>query len=123
MERLRRILKVIVKRGNEYLPLLIALPIWWFSGLLTRMIDPTAGVDDAGLFQALIFGIVLYFAACAFSWLAMRIVFPIIGRFVDDKMGHIFSEGTDKKHQLWFALALFGIYFFGAIIIFASVVQ
>ncbi len=118
----KKILTFLLKRCNEYLPLLIALPIWWFSGSVTRLIDPTAAVDDAGLFQALVFGIVLYFAACAFSWMAMRIVFPVIGKFVDDYIGTVFINKADNQQKLWFALVLFGIYFIGAIIIFSSVV-
>ena len=120
--KIKRAFALIFKRWNEYLPLLIALPTWWFSSYVTRLIDPTAAVDDAGLFQALVFGLVLYFAACAFSFMAMRVVFPVLGRFVDDYMGSVFINKIDDTNRIWTALVLFAIYFFGAIIIFASVI-
>ncbi len=121
-QKKRNILIKLLRRFNEYLPLLIALPVWWFSGRVTRMIDPTAGVDDAGLFQALVFGLVLYFAACAFSWMAMRIVFPTITRFVDNYIASVFVTKLRDHQRVWVALALFAIYFFGAIMIFSSVI-
>jgi hypothetical protein len=121
-KKIRHILKSIFTRWNEYLPFAIALPAWWFSSYLTRLIDPTAGVDDAGLFQALTFGLVLYFAACAFSFMAMRIVFPVIGKFIDDYLGSVFITKIPNETKTYVALILFAVYFFGAIIIFSSVI-
>ena len=109
------------KHWNEYIPFVVALIAWAFSGSILRMIDPTAGVDDAGLFQALVFGLVMYFAATAFSWVALRIVFPRIGLFVDDYLGQLFSVQTNNQFRMWFSLALFAVYFFGAVIILTSV--
>lgn len=120
-QKLKSLLGVVTKRWNEYLPFLVALPAWWFSSKITRLIDPTAAVDDAGLFQALIFGVVLYFGACAFSWAAMRTVFPIIGKWVDDMMGVTFTA-VKRETQLMVAVVMFAIYFIGAVVIFASVV-
>jgi uncharacterized membrane protein len=111
----------ILKRWNEYVPFIVALIAWAFSGTVLRWIDPTAGVDDAGLFQALIFGLVMYFAATAFSWVALRIVFPRISKFVDDYLGDLFSVQANNQFRLWFSLALFAVYFFGAVIILTSV--
>lgn len=122
MPKIKRILYHILKRWNEYLPFVLALPAWWFSSYFTRLIDPTAAVDDAGLFQALIFGVVLYFAACAFSFAAMRIVFPVIGKFIDDYLGSVFITKVSNTTKVYTALILFAVYFFGAIIIFSSVI-
>jgi uncharacterized membrane protein len=117
----RKSWKSIRKHWNEYIPFVVALIVWAFSGTILRMIDPTAGVDDAGLFQALVFGLVMYFAATAFSWVALRIVFPNIGKFVDDYLGQIFSVHTNNTFRLWFSLAMFAVYFFGAVIVLTSV--
>lgn len=118
---LKRSWSVIRKRWNEYVPFLAALVAWALSGPVLRMIDPTAGVDDAGLFQALLFGLVIYYAATAFSWVALRIIFPEIGRFVDNYLGQLFSVHTNNTFRLWYSLALFAVYFWGAVIIFTSV--
>ncbi|MGQ1889134.1 hypothetical protein ACT29H_01700 [Thermophagus sp. OGC60D27] len=118
---LKRSWSVIRKRWNEYVPFLAALVAWALSGPVLRMIDPTAGVDDAGLFQALLFGLVIYYAATAFSWVALRIIFPEIGRFVDNYLGQLFSVHTNNTFRLWYSLALFAVYFLGAVIIFTSV--
>lgn len=122
MERLKKFFNIVIKRWNEYLPFIVALPAWWFSSYFTRLIDPTAAVDDAGLFQALIFGLVLYFAACAFSFAAMRIVFPMVGKFIDDYLGSVFITKIPNQTKMYTALILFAVYFFGAIIIFSSVI-
>ena len=124
MERIKTFIKKFVKRWNEYIPFLLALPIWWISGFITRVIDPTAGTDDLGLFQALVFGLVIYFAACTFSWIALRTIFPKIGVYVDDMLGKEFEESnaSDKWERLWFSLIMFAIYFIGAIIILTSTI-
>lgn len=120
-EKMMKMLNSIMKHWNEYVPFIIALIVWAFSGTVLRIIDPTAGVDDAGLFQALIFGLVMYFAATAFSWVALRIVFPRISNFVDNLLGDLFSVHRDNAFKMWFSLALFAVYFFGAVIILTSV--
>ncbi|MFK5948798.1 MAG: hypothetical protein QM500_08535 [Methylococcales bacterium] len=124
MERIKKNIMKFFKRWNEFLPFLLALPIWWLSGFVTRMIDPTAGTDDLGLFQALVFGLVIYFAACAFSWFALRTIFPIIGKYVDDQLGEEFKESGSSGHwnRLWFSFAMFALYFIGAIIILTNTI-
>jgi hypothetical protein len=124
MERIKKIINNFFKRWNEFLPFLLALPIWWLSGFVTRMIDPTAGTDDLGLFQALVFGLVIYFAACAFSWFALRTIFPTIGKYVDDQLGKEFEESgaSGRWDRQYFALIMFAIYFFGAIIILTNTI-
>jgi hypothetical protein len=111
----------ILKRINEYLPLIIALVVWLLMTPILNWIDPSAGTDDLGLLQALIFGLVIYYAATAFSWIALRLVFPRIGNYVDNVMKYDFSDFAKVEHKMWFSLAMFAMYFFGAIIVFASV--
>jgi len=122
MEKIKGIILILLKRYNEYLPLLLALPVWWLSKYFTRWIDPTAGVDDAGLFQALIFGIVLYFAAQACAWFSMRMAFPTIGEFIDKYIAGVFIKKIDDKTRLWVAVSLFALHFLGAVIIFSLVI-
>lgn len=114
--------KAFLKRWQEYIPAIVALLVWMIAGPVVRLFSPTAGTDDAGLVQALIFGLVLYFAACAFSWFALRTVFPGIGKFVDNQMSDEIQMCSDQKTRLWIPIALFAIYFFGAIIILASTI-
>jgi hypothetical protein len=122
MEQVKKIFKYVFKRWNEYLPFIVAIPAWWFSSYLTRLIDPTAAVDDAGLLQALVFGVVLFFAACAFSFAALRIVFPVVGKFIDDYLGSVFITKVSNETKMYTAIIMFAVYFFGAIIIFSSVI-
>lgn len=109
-----------MKRWHEYVPALVALIVWVIAGPVIRLISPTSGTDDAGLIQALIFGLVLYFAACAFSWFALRTVFPSVGKYVDDEMGDDISYVADPKTKLWTSIAIFAIYFLGAIVVLSS---
>jgi hypothetical protein len=124
MERIKTFLKKFIKRWNEFLPFIIALLVWGLAGLIIPAIDPGAGTDDLGLFQALVFGLVIYFAACTFSWIALRLIFPEIGIYVDDKMGDEFkgNKSSERWDRHWFALVMFAIYFFGAIIILTNTI-
>jgi hypothetical protein len=110
-----------MKRYNEYVPLIVSLIVWGIIGPVIRAIDPTAGQDDLGLLQALVFGLVQFYAALAFSWAAMRIIFPQVGKYVDDWLGEMFNLIEDTRFKMWFSLALFAVYFFGAIIIFSNI--
>lgn len=115
--KIKNLVSIVMKRWNEYMPLLAALLVWLIIGPIIRVFDPSAGIDDAGLMQALVFGLVIYFAACVFSWIALRLVFPLIGRFVDELMESTFNVSTNKEFQLWYVLALFAVYFIGAVIV------
>jgi len=106
-------------RWKEYMPFVVSLIVWIIMGPIIRLLSPTSGVDDVGLLQALVFGLVLFFAACAFSWFALRIIFPTIGKFVDDLMSDILSYQKEET-RIWVSIVVFAVYFFGAIIILAS---
>jgi hypothetical protein len=119
----RIVLKTIatfLRRWKEYLPLTVALMVWIVAGPVIRLISPTSGTDDAGLIQALLFGLVLFFAACAFSWFALRTVFPSVGKYVDDEMGDEIGYLADPKTKIWVSVTLFAIYFLGAIIVLSN---
>lgn len=102
------------------MPLLMSLMVWAVMGPIIRALDPMAGTDDWGFLQALVFGLVQYYAAITFAWAALRIVFPKIGRYVDNWLGEMFELSEDTRFKMWFSLALFSVYFFGAILIFAT---
>lgn len=115
------IIRTIAKRHNEYLPFIMSIIVWALLGPIVRHIDPSAGVDDLGFLQALVFGLVLFYAATAFSWVAMRIIFPQIGRYVDEWLGEMFSVQGDHRFKMWFSLAVWFAYFLGAILIFSNI--
>lgn len=118
--KISKLVSALFRRWNEYVPLLAALLVWLCIGPVIRAFDPLAGVDDAGLIQALVFGLVIYFAACVFSWIALRLVFPKIAHFVDNLLEPQFGAANGREFQLWYVLALFGLYFMGAVVVLAS---
>jgi hypothetical protein len=63
-------------RWNELISLPLAILLWAFSPELIRMIDPTAGVYDAGIFQIIIFTLIQFFLFTGISWLYLKLVFP-----------------------------------------------
>ncbi len=119
--KVKNAIKLFMKRWHEYIPVVVALLVWLVIGPVIRLFSPTAGTDDAGLLQALVFGLVLYFAACAFSWFALRTIFPSIGRFVDDDIDWSLSS-TDLNTRIWASIAIFAVYFLGAIVMLASAI-
>jgi hypothetical protein len=65
-----------LKDWNELMGIPIALLLWILSPWLIRMIDPTAGVYDAGIFQVIIFTLIQYFIYSAVAWLSFKLTFP-----------------------------------------------
>jgi hypothetical protein len=63
-------------RWNELISLPLAVLLWVFSPQLIRMIDPTAGVYDAGIFQIIIFTLIQFFLFTGIAWIYLKMVFP-----------------------------------------------
>ena len=59
---------------------LIALPLviglWAVSPWAIRLLDPTAAVYDAGIFQIIVFTFIQYISYIAVTLLVMRLLFP-----------------------------------------------
>ncbi len=121
LENMKRMFRALLLSYNEYLPMFTALILWWMSRYFTRFIDPTAAVDDAGLLQALLFGVVLYFTAQACAWFSMRVAFPKIGKYLDDNVAQVF-DGLTVRQRVWIAISLFAFHFLGAVLIFGSAI-
>ena len=73
-----------LKDWNELLGIPIALILWILSPWLIRIIDPTAGTYDAGIFQVILFTIIQYFIYSAVAWLSFKYTFPEAYRQLDN---------------------------------------
>ncbi|WP_053404992.1 hypothetical protein [Persicobacter sp. CCB-QB2] len=121
---MKRILDII-KHWGEYIPFLLAVVFWWLSRYVTTWLDPTAAVDDAGLLQAFLFKAMCYFGAVSFTWIALRLVFPRVLRYMDEDFGRPFDKPfhedgiSEYDPRLWLSICMLGLYLISAAIIFA----
>jgi len=66
--------------------------------------------------------LVLFYAATAFCWIGLHFMFPRISDYIDGDFKTDFSLNATESRKLWISVVIFGIYFLGAVIIFASVI-
>jgi hypothetical protein len=77
-------LRKFLYQWNELVSLPIAFVLWYFSGDLLRMIDPTAATYDAGIFQIILFAVIGGLTIHAVAWLLIKITFPGVYGYLDN---------------------------------------
>lgn len=106
---------------NELLSIPIGVALFAFSPLLFRWIDPTAGTYDVGTLHAVVFAVAAFCVLKGAAWLTLRLDFPEIYRWLDDRMeAEVLPNGSDEdsgcvvKFPSWrrarLLLALFALY-------------
>jgi hypothetical protein len=98
-----------LRRFSEFVVILAAL--WLLAGYNTwvLIIDPTAAVMDAGVYQLLVLGICKFLLATGFAWVALRLQFPKLYKYLDDEL-----EDELKRHhsQSWESRIKFSTWYF-----------
>jgi len=67
---------------KDIVTILLAVSIWWFTPYLTRMLDPTAGVDDAGFLQGISFALVKFLIYHSFIKIFMKMFWPDLDSYL-----------------------------------------
>ena len=70
------------KKFPELLAIPVGLIVWVLSVSILRWMDPTSGVFDAGVFQIPIFAVIQFFIYTSIAWLALRILYGTISRYL-----------------------------------------
>jgi hypothetical protein len=91
--------KKFLIQWNEFITIPLAIVFFWLGGAFIRLVDPTAGLFDAGIFQIIIFAIAAFLLIHGMAWIVLKITFPKAFRFFDE----IFEEeierlGNDPVH-------------------------
>ncbi|WP_420582082.1 hypothetical protein [Reichenbachiella sp.] len=98
----------IIKQYNEWLTIPIALVLFFVAPGLYRLIDPTAGAFDAGVFHVNFYAIATLFLYSGVSWFLLKLKFPVLKKFLDDDAEDLLSAG-DPRHK-WGVILAFAIY-------------
>jgi hypothetical protein len=102
-------LRKFLYQWNELVSLPIAFVLWYFSGDLLRIIDPTAATYDAGIFQIILFAVIGGLIIHAVAWLLLKITFPGVYGYLDNFLEknligndpHSMSRWEKSKLVLW----------------------
>lgn len=70
----------------------IAILIWFLSPLLIRAIDPSAGSDDAGQLQWILFAACQFFAGIFVVWAGWQIAFRSMDAWADKYLRSAFEN-------------------------------
>lgn len=106
----KRIVLHILK-WNEYFTIPLALIIWILSPYLIRIIDPTASLYDAGIFQIIIFGSISFLFAHGLVWIVFKLTWPQLYDWLDNRIEELVNNGLITPYEkLKIILWLFTIY-------------
>jgi len=100
-----------VKKYPEILAIPIGLIVWKLSIYVLRILDPTSGVYDAGIFQIPIFAIIELFVFTSIAWLILKLIFGTVRGYLTGDFKEDFAklEGWQKiklSYFIFFALLL-----------------
>lgn len=98
-----------IKEYNEWFLFPIALALFFLTPRIYRLVDPTAGQFDAGIFHSSIYAVAMLFLFSGIAWLILKIKFPDLKKYLDDAAEFEISKGV--PHQQYRASIAFAIYF------------
>ncbi len=106
-----------LKRYNELILGPIALVIWFVSPFLFRAVDETTAVYDIAVFQKVIFGLIVFNISTFCVWIALRLTFPQVFRYLTEAFDNDLSNLNEQKcERLKISLALFACYLLGLLL-------
>ena len=109
-------MKRLLKRYNEFLTIPLGLILWVLSVPLIRLIDPTAAVFDAGIFQKIVFAIVAFSILKGAAWGFFRLAFPDLKKYLDEQFEETILSQL-KAHQLCSLLAFYFLFYLFSLVL------
>jgi|BioPla2DNA2_1021312.scaffolds.fasta_scaffold27149_4 hypothetical protein len=95
LKRLFRGLLAFLVEWNEFITVPLSLLLFAVGGLFIRRIDPTAGLYDSGIFQALLFAVAAFLLLHGVAWFIIKITLPGMFKFMSDFLDR-FMEPEDE---------------------------
>jgi hypothetical protein len=83
-----------LKKQNEFIPLIIAFLVFYYSPYALRWIDPTAGTYDIGILQVFITAIIGFCTYQAIVWMALNINWPMLRDYFENHFRSDFKTLT-----------------------------
>lgn len=85
---------------NELFSIPIGLVLFALSPALLRWVDPTAAAFDVGTLHAVVFAVAAFCVLKGAAWLSLRLDFPEIYRWLDDRMEEeILPSGKAEENE------------------------
>ena len=87
-------IKWVFKKYPELFSIPAALAVWVLSVRVLRLIDPTSGIYDAGVFQIPIFAVLQLFVYVSIAWLVMGLIFGTYRKYLIQNLKEDFKTLT-----------------------------
>jgi hypothetical protein len=119
-EALKAFKKFLIQ-WNEFITIPLAIVFFWLGGAFIRLVDPTAGLFDGGIFQIVIFAVAAFLFLHGIAWLILKITFPAAFTFLDEVFEVEISDPENKpipqewKLTKYQKCVLVLLYFFGCL--------
>jgi hypothetical protein len=86
-----RKVRSFAKVWREFSSILVGLLLWFNSPILLRMLDPTAGTYDAGVFQIYLFAVIGLYILHGVVRILMKLIWPTSDHYLDNQFAHDFQ--------------------------------
>ncbi len=94
---------------NEFWGIPLGLLMFALSPRLLSWIEPTAGSYDIAILQPLLYAVAGLWFLKGMCWLLLRFDFPVVYRWLDNKLGEEFAKWP-KPYKMLFAAGMFSFY-------------
>ena len=94
---------------NEFWGIPLGLLLFALSPRLLSWIEPTAGSYDIVILQPLLYSVAALWFLKGMCWLLLRFDFPVVYRWLDNKLGEEFAQ-LPKAYKMLFAAGMFSFY-------------
>ena len=108
----RKAVKFVAKwlvEWNEFWGIPLGLLLFALSPRLLSWIEPTAGSYDIVILQPLLYSVAALWFLKGMCWLLLRFDFPVVYRWLDNKLGEEFAR-LPRSHKMVFAAGIFSFY-------------
>ena len=94
----------------------LSLLLWIISPGIIHHFDETAATYDLAVLQKLIFGLIAFSFSSFNAWIALRITFPQVFRYLTEDFDNDFKLNQSICEKQKLSLALFSLYLLGLLL-------
>lgn len=92
---LKKLFELVKEWKEELWSIPLAFLIFFFSPVLLRWIDPTAGTYDAGIFQIILFASICLLVFNGLTWMGIKQLFPELFIYFQNQFKDEFQKLTE----------------------------
>lgn len=107
---MKKIFDILKEWKEEFWSIPLAILLFFISPSLLRLVDPTAGVYDAGVFQIALFAIICLLIFNGIAWGGVKVVFPEVFEYLQQKFKQEFNNELTAWERAKLSVFVFSLF-------------